>query len=323
MAKTKITIGSRGSDLALWQAHYTRDLLNARYPELAIEIEIIHTMGDRVLDSSLAMIGGKGVFTKEIEVALLEKHVDLAVHSMKDLPTTIADGLTIVAVPERAPVHDVFLARDKSTKLIDLPDGATVATGSLRRKAQLLAKRPDLNVVDIRGNVPTRIRKLQDSTWDGMILAAAGVERLGLTQHVAHPISLEWMLPAVGQGALAFQCRTDDRETIELLAPLNDANVHAAVAAERALLGALGGGCQVPIGAHATVIDDTLDLVACVAELSGASVVRASHSGPVSDAARIGAELAATLLANGGREILDEVFREELPKTSASPHPEA
>ncbi|MDP4200334.1 MAG: hydroxymethylbilane synthase [Bacteroidota bacterium] len=316
-------IGSRGSDLALWQANHVRDLLLARYPGLKIDIEIIHTMGDKILDSSLSQIGGKGVFTKEIETALLDRSIDIAVHSLKDLPTAIAEDLTIAAIPERAPVEDAFLAKDPNTRLMDLPDGARIATGSLRRKAQLLSKRPDFQIIDIRGNVPTRIRKMLDSNWDGMILASAGLHRLGLTEHMVHAISVEWVLPAVGQGALGIQCRADDPKTIGLLAALDHAATRYAVTAERALLSEMGGGCQVPIGAFGRVIGDTLELTACVAALTGESVIRGSQSGPVTDAAHIGAELASILLGQGGRQILDEVFRLEARETPVSPHPEA
>jgi hydroxymethylbilane synthase len=318
-----LIIGSRGSDLALWQANHVRDQLLARYPGLHVDIEIIHTTGDKILDTPLAQLGGKGVFTKEIETALLDHQIDIAVHSLKDLPTAIVSALTIAAIPKRAPVEDAFLAKDIRTRLMDLPDAARIATGSLRRKAQLLSKRPDLQIVDIRGNVPTRIRKLLDSDWDGMVLASAGLYRLGLTEHLAHTISLEWVLPAVGQGALGIQCRADDPETIGLLSPLDHAATRAAVTAERALLAEMGGGCQVPIGAYGRLIGDTLDLTACVASLTGESIIRASHTGLATDAERIGTELARTLLGQGGREILDDVFRLASDEASVSPRPEA
>lgn len=315
-------IGSRGSDLALWQAHYVQAQLRKSHPGLSVEIEIIHTTGDKILDSSLSMLGGKGVFTKEIEVALLEKKIDVAVHSLKDLPTAPQDDLTIAAVPERAPVEDAFLAKDKTSRLMEVRDGARIATGSLRRKAQLLSKRPDLEIIDIRGNVPTRIKKMLDSDWDGMILASAGLFRLGLTDHLAHTISTEWVLPAVGQGALAIQCRADDHETIGLLAVLDHAPTKLAITAERALLAEMGGGCQVPIGAYGQLIGETLLLTACVATLSGESVIRATHTGLSTDAARIGKELATTLLEQGGREILNEVFQLEAQNINVNPHPQ-
>lgn len=315
-----ITIGSRGSDLALWQANYVQDLLLKHHKDIEVRIEIISTKGDRDQAASLAVIGGKGAFTKEIENALLDRSVDIAVHSLKDLPTEIESGLTIAAVPVRAPVEDVLLSRHKQARLLDLPQGATIASGSLRRKAQLLAKRPDLNIIDIRGNVPTRIQKLLDSNWDGMLLARAGVERLGLTDYVQEVISLEWVLPAVGQGALGIQTRSNDEAIANLLYPLNDASTLAAVTAERALLKSLGGGCQVPIGAHATIEAGTLQLNACVARLDGTSVIRAKHGGKPEDAEEIGRDLAATLLHSGADEILREVYR--LASSSSNPHPE-
>ncbi len=311
MDKNQIIIGSRGSELALWQAQHIAEMLNDAYPELMVAIEIIHTTGDKILDTSLSIIGGKGVFTKEIETALLDGQIDLAVHSLKDLPTALPEGLVIGAIPERANVQDAFLSNDKNAQLLHLPDGATIATGSLRRKAQLLAKRPDFQIVDIRGNVPTRIRKLLESDWDGMILASAGLERLGLTEHVVHTISLEWLLPAVGQGALAIECRADDAEMLERLAALDHPPTLAAVSAERALLAALGGGCQVPIGAHGIVTDNEIELSACIAALNGASVVRAVHTGHVNAVEQIGRELARTLLDMGGRELLGEMMNVE------------
>ncbi len=304
MIAARLTIGSRASDLALWQTHYVRDLLQARYPSLEIAIKIIQTTGDKILDSSLSAIGGKGVFTKELETALTAGEIDIAVHSLKDLPTTLPDGLTLGGIPERAYVEDVFLAKDTSARLMDLPDGATIATGSMRRTAQLLTKRPDFRVVDIRGNVPTRIRKMLESNWDGMILARAGLDRLGLTAHIAHTISLEWVLPAAGQGALGIECRSDDANTLELLAPLNHDATRQAVTAERSLLKTLEGGCQVPIGVLGKIIGDGLELSGCIAAMNGASLVRAVHTGHPTNAEHIGKELARTLLDMGGNELL-------------------
>lgn len=314
-----VTIGSRGSDLALWQANHIRDLLLAHHAGLHVRIEIISTKGDRDQAASLAVIGGKGAFTKEIESALLDRSIDIAVHSLKDLPTEIEPGLTIAAVPRRAPLEDVLLAVRPDARLSDLPAGATLASGSLRRRAQLLARRSDLKIVDIRGNVPTRIQKLIDSEWDGMLLARAGVERLGLTEYVREIIPVDWILPAVGQGALGIQTRADDENIAALLSPLNDIDTLQAVTAERALLNALGGGCQVPIGAYAVRIDDKLELRACVASLDGTSTIRAAHSGPPDQALEIGRDLAATLLHSGADEILRDVYRLDSPTNS---HPE-
>jgi hydroxymethylbilane synthase len=300
-----LTIGSRASDLALWQSNYIRDRLLAAHPDLEVTIKHIHTTGDKILDSSLSMIGGKGVFTKELETALLANEIDIAVHSLKDLPTTLPDELMLGAIPERANVEDVFLAKDTNTRLMDLPDGATIATGSMRRTAQLLTKRPDFRVVDIRGNVPTRIRKMLESNWDGMILARAGLERLGLTTHIAHTISLEWVLPAAGQGALGIECRSDDKKTLEILAPLNHNATRQSVTAERSLLQALGGGCQVPIGAHGKIVGNVLELSGCIAAMNGESIVRAVHTGDTTLAEQIGADLARTLLDMGGKSLLE------------------
>jgi hydroxymethylbilane synthase len=314
-----LTIGSRGSELALWQANHIKSTLESRYPELQVRIKIITTTGDRDQNASLAVIGGKGAFTKEIEEALLRKEIDLAVHSLKDLPTELDERLTVALVPEREDVRDVFISREPGLKLTDLQQNAWVATGSMRRKAQLLKQRGDLQIADIRGNVPTRIKKLKESDWDGMILASAGVTRLGLTEHVSEYISTEWILPAVGQGALGIETRADDPELIDLLAPLNHTHTLHAVTAERALLNSMGGGCQVPLGALGTVVGDKLDLVACVAHPDGLSIIKGEHTGPASDADRIGRELAQTLLDNGAREILEHVFRLQSGSQTVSP----
>jgi hydroxymethylbilane synthase len=314
-----LIIGSRGSDLALWQANHIREMITKRYHGLSVEIQIIRTSGDRDQNSSLAVIGGKGAFTKEIEDALLRKEIDLAVHSLKDLPTQLVDGLTVAMVPEREDVRDVFISREPGKKLTDLPTNAWVATGSMRRKAQLLKQRADLQIADIRGNVPTRIQKLLDSDWDGLILASAGVTRLGLAANISEYISPEWILPAVGQGALGIETRADDTELIDLLSVFNDTDTLRSVTAERALLNEMGGGCQVPLGALGRVIGDQLTLTACVAQPEGLSIVRGEHSGPASNAEQIGRELAQTLLDNGAREILERVFRLQKDDQTVSP----
>lgn len=314
-----LIIGSRGSDLALWQANHIRDTITGRYPDLDVQIRIITTTGDRDQNASLTLIGGKGAFTKEIEDALLRREIDLAVHSLKDLPTDLVDGLTVAMVPEREDVRDVFISREPGIKLTELQQNAWVATGSMRRKAQLLKQRGDLQIADIRGNVPTRIKKLKGSDWDGMILASAGVTRLGLTEHISEYISPEWILPAVGQGALGIETRADDAELIDLLSVFNHASTLVALTAERALLNTMGGGCQVPLGALGEVIGDTLKLVACVAQPEGLSIVKGEHTGPVADAAQIGRDLAKTLLENGAQEILDHVFRLQKEAQTVSP----
>lgn len=319
MSFRPIIIGSRGSDLALWQANHVKRLIFSRYPGTVVTIKIITTTGDRDQHASLAVIGGKGAFTKEIEEALLRKEIDLAVHSLKDLPTELDERLTVAMVPEREDVRDVFISREPAKQLAELPTHAWVATGSMRRKAQLLYQRRDLQTADIRGNVPTRIEKLFASDWDGMILAAAGVKRLGLEAHISHPISTEWILPAVGQGALGIETRSDDTELIDFLNYFNHQDTLVAVTAERALLNALGGGCQVPIGAHATVIDGKLNVVGCVVHPEGLSIIRAEQTGEISDPAALGSSLAKTLLDGGGRAILDHVFRLQTPSETVSP----
>jgi hydroxymethylbilane synthase len=302
-----LRIGSRGSELALWQANHIQSLLALNFQGLPTEIKIIETTGDRDQQASLSQIGGQGVFTKEIESALLRGEIDVAVHSLKDLPTTMDARLTLAATPKRANVEDVFLSRDGKTNLLDLPLNSTVATGSLRRKAQLLAVRSDLRITDIRGNVPSRIRKLQASDWGGMILARAGLERLGLLQHVTHTIPVEMITPSVGQGALGLQTRTEDAESTEILLQLNDTDTHAAITAERAALRAMGGGCQVPMGAFATCANGIVDLRMVIAHPEGLSVVRGERSGRAEEAEEIGRSLCATLLDEGGRELLEAI----------------
>lgn len=249
--RQRVVIGTRGSRLALWQTNHVADLLRAAAPGLRVEIQTISTRGDRILDRPLAEIGGKGLFTEELERALRDRTIDLAVHSLKDLPVQDPDGLVIGAIPKRATPNDALIARDASS-LDDLPRGAKVGTSSLRRKAQLLLKRPDLEVVDLRGNVETRIAKvLERNEIDAAVLACAGLERLGLGHLISQVLPADVMLPAPGQGALGVQCREDDTELLALLEKLDHADTRAEVTAERALLDGLGGGCQAPIGALA------------------------------------------------------------------------
>ncbi len=249
--RDRVVIGSRGSKLALWQTNHIADLLRAAAPGLAVEIEVISTRGDRILDRPLPEIGGKGVFTEELERALRDESIDLAVHSLKDLPVQEPDGLTLGAIPKRAAALDALVARNAGS-LDDLPGGAMVGTSSLRRKMQLLARRPDLTIVDLRGNVETRIAKVHDRReLDAAVLAAAGLERLGLGNVIAEVLPPGVMLPAPGQGALAVQCRVDADDLLELLAALDHGETRAEVNAERALLQGLGGGCSAPIGAYA------------------------------------------------------------------------
>jgi len=298
MPQVKLTIGSRGSALALWQANYVA----VRLQELGVStgIEIIKTMGDRLQTASLVKAGGKGLFTKEIEEALLGGTIDVAVHSLKDLPTEPVAGLAIAAIPEREDARDVLLGYSLQT----LPRGARVGASSQRRSAQLLALRPDIRIEPIRGNVDTRLRKLKEGRYDAILLAAAGLNRLGLASEIAEYFLLEQMCPAPGQGALAIQTR-EGGPARDLCAQLNHFSTERAVACERALLAALGGGCQLPVGAYAEMAADQLRLTAVVASPDGSKVIRDRAIGPVSQAEQLGSALAADFLARGAAEILE------------------
>jgi len=299
----KLRIGSRGSQLALWQANHISALLRARGHE--VEIEIIHTTGDKITDVALAKVGTKGMFTKEIEEALAAGRVDLAVHSLKDLPTELPKGFEIAAITERQDPRDAFCSLDYSS-FQELPRGARVGTSSLRRQAQLKALRPDLDIYPLRGNVDTRLRKLEQGEYDAIILASAGLKRLGKTERIKQIIPAEIMCPAAGQGALGIEIRDGDAKTRELLAFLNDANARAATTCERALLSSLGGGCQVPIGAFAEVKNGKLHLESIVADPDGSKILRDSRDGTVPE--KLGNEAGAALLASGGDAILEAVY---------------
>jgi hydroxymethylbilane synthase len=300
---TSLRIGSRGSELALWQANHIAAWLRGRGVE--VEIEVIKTTGDKITDVTLAKVGTKGMFTKEIEEALDAGRVDLAVHSLKDLPTDLPSQFELVAVTKREAPNDVFLSV-KYRGLGELPTGARIGTSSLRRQAQLKALRPDLEIHPLRGNVDTRVRKLEEGIYEGILLAAAGLNRLGRTRLVQEVLSIETMCPAAGQGALGIEIRRDDAATRQILQSLDDVEAHSTTACERALLKALGGGCQVPIGACAQAREGLLVLHAVVASPDGVRVLRASRSG--ADPVALGAELGRELLEQGAREILQEVY---------------
>ena len=300
---TPLRIGSRGSQLALWQANHISALLRARGHE--VEIEIIHTTGDKITDVALAKVGTKGMFTKEIEEALAAGKVDLAVHSLKDLPTQLPKGFEIAAITERQDPRDAFCSRHFAT-IEELPKKARVGTSSLRRQAQLKAIRPDLNIHPLRGNVDTRLRKLEQGEYDAIILASAGLKRLGKTELIKQIIPAELMCPAAGQGALGIEIRAGDAKTRELLAFLDNPNARAATTCERALLNALGGGCQVPIGAFAEMRNGQLHLESIVAEPDGTHLLRDSRDG--TDPVQLGHEAGQSLLARGGDRILDAVY---------------
>jgi hydroxymethylbilane synthase len=317
----QIRIGSRGSRLALVQAEWVRDRVAERQPGLRVEIEIINTKGDKLLDAPLAKIGDKGLFTKELESALLDGRIDVAVHSAKDMPTAVPEGLAIIAFTEREDVRDVFVANPALLEargrdgfsLEDVPHGARVGSSSLRRRSQLLALRPDIDVVDIRGNVETRMRKVASEGMAGTILAAAGLARLGRPEAAAFAFEFDQMLPAVGQGALAIEARVDNPRVSELKAALDHPPTALAVSAERALLRQLEGGCQVPIAAHAHWNVDgeggagTLALRAYVGSLDGARSVSGRRVRLADDPEGLGVFLAAELLERGAGDILDEV----------------
>ncbi len=300
-----IRIATRRSALAKWQANHVADLLRARDPGLEVRLHELVTKGDKILDVALARVGGKGLFVKEIEDALLTRDAEIAVHSMKDLPAVVAEGLAIGAVPEREDPRDALCAKG-GKRWQDLPAGARVGTSSLRRAAQLKALRPDLHIETVRGNVETRLRKVNEGL-DAVVLAYAGLRRLGLAKHATYVFDPGEMLPAVAQGALALEARADDAATLARLAPLDHAPTRARVEAERGLLRRLEGGCQVPIAAHATVDGDRVHLRALVASLDGARVVRGERSGIAAEARSVGEALGEELLSRGAAEILREL----------------
>jgi hydroxymethylbilane synthase len=299
----RLRIGSRGSQLALWQANHINTLLRERGHQ--VELEIIKTTGDKIVDVALAKVGTKGMFTKEIEEALAEGRVDLAVHSLKDLPTELAPGFEIAAITRRENPRDVFCSR-KYASIEDLPQNARVGTSSLRRQAQLKALRPDLAIHPLRGNVDTRLRKLEAGEYDAIILAAAGLNRLGKTELVRQIIPAEIMCPAAGQGALGIEIRAGDSVTRQHLAFLDDAAARATTTCERALLNKLGGGCQVPIGASAEMRNGRLHLEGIVAHPDGSKVLREARAGD--DPVELGELVGETLLRRGGDAILEEVY---------------
>jgi len=301
----ELRVGSRGSQLALWQAHHIADRLRERGYE--IEFQIIKTTGDKITDVALAKVGTKGMFTKEIEEALLEQSIDLAVHSLKDLPTELAPDFEIAAITQRENPRDAFVSRHFSS-IDELPQRSRVGTSSLRRQAQLKAMRPDLAIFPLRGNIDTRLRKLEDGDYDAIILASAGLNRLGRTEWVRSILPVEVMCPAVGQGALGIEIRSSDNETRLAVAFLDHAATRSATICERALLNELGGGCQVPIGAFAESEAGQLRLTAVVARPDGSSVLREVESG--SDPEELGSRVGKKLLQRGGDHILREVYGE-------------
>ena len=305
-------IATRGSQLALWQANHIRDALLTLEPDLHIELSIIHTRGDKIQDVPLAQVGGKGLFVKEIEEALLEGRADLAVHSIKDVPMVLPEGLTLGCVPKRESCRDCLVSEHYAS-LDALPKGAKVGTSSLRRQAQLLALRPDLDILTLRGNVDTRLRKLREGQYDAIVLATAGLKRLQLAATHMCELAEKDFVPAVGQGALGIECRADDTDILNLVGRLDDYETRVCVEAERAFLRELDGGCQVPIGAHAVLRGEALSLDGLVAETDGSTVYRKTMAAKAQKAEALGLELARTLKAAGAADLLARLYGQDQP----------
>ncbi len=300
-----LRIATRQSALALWQAHHIANQLRALYPQLTVELRGMTTQGDKIQHSSLAKIGGKGLFVKELEQSLLEKSTDLAVHSLKDVPVELPEGLTLAVILPRAEVRDAWVSR---YALNDLPSGARIGTSSLRRSCQLSAHYPHFQIESLRGNVDTRLAKLDAGHYDGIVLAAAGLQRLGLGQRIHTLLPTELSLPAIGQGALGIECRVDDQEVLALLKPLDDLQTHLCIRAERAMNTRLHGGCQVPIAGYATLQENALTLTGLVGELDGSRLIKSSLTGWAQDAEQIGIRVAENLLAAGADDILRRLY---------------
>jgi len=332
--RKKIIIGTRGSKLALWQAEWVKSKLQKLYPDLVIELNKIKTTGDKILDVPLAKIGGKGLFVKEIEEALLRHDVDIAVHSMKDVPTEFPENLHLSVICKREDPRDAFLSKIKNSKfkipkLKSLPRGAIVGTSSLRRSCQLLHIRPDIKIKQLRGNLDTRVRKLDEGQFEAIIVAAAGVKRLRLKKRITEILPVDVSLPAIGQGAVGIECRIDDAFINNLVAPLNHPETSVCVKAERAFLKRLEGGCQVPIAAHATIKQkkkiskyeirySQLMMDGLVGSIAGDRIIKMHIEGSIDEAESIGIQLAEYVLSRGAKEILDEVYAREVPSGQKS-----
>jgi len=313
LMSTPLTIGTRGSQLALWQANWVKSALRSRFPAVSIELTVIKTRGDKILDVPLAKVGGKGLFVKEIEQALLDGVIDIAVHSMKDMPAEIPSGLCIGAIPKRETPNDVLISRN-GQKLSELAPNACIGTSSLRRAAQLKYVRPDISITPLRGNLDTRLRKIESENLDAIVLAAAGVKRLNMENRISEYLQFEDMLPAVGQGALCIEIRTDDSETKTLIASLDDPETRTAVTGERAFLNRLEGSCQVPIAAYGEIDRGRLKLSGLVSDLNGTRILKANKSGALDQSETIGKKLAERLIADGADKIL-EMLKTEIERT--------
>ena len=309
MADDIIRIATRKSPLALWQAEHVAAALTATNPGLEVELAAMSTQGDKILDTPLAKIGGKGLFVKELEQGMLDGSADIAVHSMKDVPVELPDGLHLAVIMAREDPHDAFVSNHFKS-IEDLPKGSRLGTSSLRRESQLAARRPDLEILPLRGNVNTRLRKLDDGEFDAIILAAAGLLRLGFGERIRMRIDTDDSLPAIGQGAIGIECRSDDHRVNSLIEPLHDAETAACVAAERAMNHRLQGGCQVPIAGHATLNGDMIELRGLVGEVDGSQIIRGHISGAATDAEALGTALAEDLLERGAADILQRLYQD-------------
>ena len=305
----KIVIGTRGSKLALWQANFIKKRIEDRYKSIKVELKIIKTKGDKILDVPLAKVGGKGLFVKEIEEALLRKEVDLAVHSMKDVPTFLPDGLCLPVITEREDYRDAFISKN-GKKLKDMPENSIIGTSSLRRKSQIMHIRDDFILKDLRGNVDTRLKKLDKGEFDGIILAVAGLKRMGFEDRIIEFLDESVMIPAIGQGALGIEIREDDEKVKEIVSFLNHEKTFIEVSAERAFLKKLEGGCQVPIGAFGKIENGKLKLIGFVADLKGEKFIREEIEGDIENFENLGRTLAEIVLQKGGKKILEEVYCE-------------
>jgi hydroxymethylbilane synthase len=301
-----LRIGSRGSGLALWQAEFVKGFITENFPRLKIEISVIRTTGDRVADLPISRIGGKELFVKEIEEALLRDEIDIAVHSLKDLPTVLPEGLKIGAMIIRHDPRDALVSK-QGIGFYEFPKGARIGTGSIRRQAQLLYRRPDLQIIPIRGNVDTRLRKLRNEGFDGIVLALAGLERMGFHNEVTEAFSFEIMVPAPGQGIIAVECREYDDEISRMLVQINDEETQIAASAERGFLERLGGSCHVPVGCFAEIKEDSLKILGLIASPDGKQLIREAIEGSVQSHKSLGKELAERILQKGGEEILSRL----------------
>ena len=309
MTDRTIRIATRKSPLALWQAEHVKSELERQHPGIRVELLAMSTRGDKILDTPLAKVGGKGLFVKELEVAMLEHRADLAVHSMKDVPVEFPEGLGLTVICDREDPRDAFVSNHYAS-VDDLPQGARVGTCSLRRQCQLKERRPDLEIITLRGNVNSRLAKLDDGQFDAIILAASGLKRLGFDERIRQEIPPEVSLPAVGQGALGIECRLDDQELIALLQPLNHQDSWTRLQAERAMNRQLQGGCQVPIAGYAVLEGDQIWLRGLVGEPDGSSVIRYEARAPQTEADQLGVTVANALLESGARDILDKLYHE-------------